>query len=207
VSYEEETLESIIGAQLSYRYWPVRLNELAAHIEYEMIRETVLDMGGGLRVITKYLNHPVLCLGYRFEYQGKSLVTAFDTEPFRNLFPTNPDDPGYDEDAAREGELAAREENERVLRFFQGADLLVHDTQYTSCEYRTDKSGWGHSTYDQAFTAAEKAGVKKLVLFHHDPRRTDKQLAAFEADCREKAAGAKTGIEIFMAREGLRIEA
>ncbi|MDR3335594.1 MAG: MBL fold metallo-hydrolase, partial [Treponema sp.] len=72
VSYEDDTLESILGTQLSYRYWPVRLDELAARITYQRIRETTLDMGGGLKVITKHLNHPILCLGYRFEYQGKS---------------------------------------------------------------------------------------------------------------------------------------
>jgi phosphoribosyl 1,2-cyclic phosphodiesterase len=206
VSYENDTMESIIGTQLSYRYWPVRLSDLAAHLEYDQIKETTLDLGGGLRVSTKYLNHPVLCLGYRFEYQGKSIVTAYDTEPFRNLFPVNPQDPNYDEDAAREGELAAREENKKVLNFFQNADVLIHDSQYTSSEYEADKIGWGHSTYEYAIAAAQKAGVKKLVLFHHDPHRTDKQLAAFETEFREMVTG-KTGMEILMAREGLTVEA
>jgi phosphoribosyl 1,2-cyclic phosphodiesterase len=206
VSYENDTLESIIGTQLSYRYWPVRLSDLAAHIEYDQIKETTLDLGGGLRVTTKYLNHPVLCLGYRFEYRGKSIVTAYDTEPFRNLFPTNPNDPQYNEDAAREGDQAAREENEKIFRFMQNADVLIHDSQYTASEYGVDKIGWGHSTYEYAIAAAQKAGVKKLILFHHDPHRTDKQLGAFEAEFQEMVT-AKTGMEIIMAREGLTIEA
>ncbi|WP_010263736.1 MBL fold metallo-hydrolase [Treponema primitia] len=206
VSYEDDTMESIIGTQLSYRYWPVRLSDLAAHLEYDQIKETTLDLGDGLRVRTKYLNHPVLCLGYRFEYQGKSIVTAYDTEPFRNLFPTNPQDPHYDEDAAREGEQAAREENEKVLNFFRNADVLIHDSQYTSSEYEADKIGWGHSTYEYAIAAAQKAGVKKLVLFHHDPHRTDTQLAAFETEFRGMVTK-KTGMEILMAREGLIVEA
>jgi phosphoribosyl 1,2-cyclic phosphodiesterase len=206
ISYENDTMESIIGIQLSYLYWPVRLSDLAAHLEYDQIKETTLDMGDGLRVITKYLNHPVLCLGYRFEYQGKSIVTAYDTEPFSNLFPTDPKDPRYDEDVAREGERAAREENEKVLRFFRNADVLIHDSQYTSGEYEANRIGWGHSTYEYAIAAAQKAGVKKLILFHHDPQRTDKELAAFEAKFRETVT-AKTGMEILMAREGLTVEA
>jgi phosphoribosyl 1,2-cyclic phosphodiesterase len=157
-------------------------------------------------VRTKYLNHPVLCLGYRFEYQGKSIVTAFDTEPFRNLFPTDPGDPQYNEDVAREGEQAAREENEKILRFMQGADVVVHDAQYTAGEYAADRMGWGHSTYEYAIAAAQGAGVKKLALFHHDPNRTDRQLAAFESEFRGLAAE-KPGMEIYMAREGLTLEA
>ncbi|MCL2833940.1 MAG: MBL fold metallo-hydrolase, partial [Treponema sp.] len=107
VSSDEDTLETIIGTQLSYKFWPVRLSELSASIEYAQIKETTLDLGGSLKVITKYLNHPILCLGYRFEYEGKSIVTAYDHEPFRNLFPSDPAEPGYDEGAAREGEDAA----------------------------------------------------------------------------------------------------
>jgi phosphoribosyl 1,2-cyclic phosphodiesterase len=204
VSYENDTLEAIIGTQLSYRYWPVRLSDLAAHIEYDQIGETSLDLGGGLRVSAKYLNHPVLCLGYRFEYQGKSIVTAYDTEPFRNLFPTNPRDPRYNEDAAREGEQAAREANEKIFRFMQNADVLIHDSQYTAGEYGADRIGWGHSSYEYAIAAAQKTEVKTLVLFHHDPHRTDRQLAAFETEFREMV---KTGPDIIMAREGLTIEA
>jgi phosphoribosyl 1,2-cyclic phosphodiesterase len=204
VSFEDDTLESIIGDQLSYRYWPVRQSELAAKIEYDQIRETVMDLGGGLKVTAKYLNHPISCLGYRFEYQGRSIVTAYDHEPFRNLFPVDPADPGYDEEAAREGELAAKEENEKILRFFHAADILIHDTQYTAGEY-TEHLGWGHSSYENAIEAASAAGIRKLVFFHHDPNRTDEQLAKLDRFYEEMAA--KTGIEAMMAREGLVIEA
>jgi phosphoribosyl 1,2-cyclic phosphodiesterase len=205
VSYEDETLEQIIGAQLTYRYWPVRISELSAHIEYAQIRETSLDLGDGLWVTTKYLNHPILCLGYRFEYRGKCIVTAYDNEPFRNLFPTDPSDPSYDEDAAREGEAAAREENEKLLRFFQGADVLIHDSQYTAGEY-AKHLGWGHSSFEHAINSAHKAKVKKLVLFHHDPNRTDHELDRLEAGYQKRVTG-KTAVEVMMAREGLCVEA
>ncbi len=95
VSYNDDTLASIIGDQLSYRYWPIRQSELSAKIEYMELKEISVDLGDGLKVRTKYLNHPILSLGYRFEYKGKSIVTAFDHEPFRNLFPIDPQDPNY----------------------------------------------------------------------------------------------------------------
>jgi ribonuclease BN (tRNA processing enzyme) len=203
VSYDGNSLEKVIGAQLSYQYWPVRLDELSAHIEYEELKQGSVDLGDGLTLVTKYLNHPNLCLGYRFEYQGKSIVTAFDTEPFYNLFPTDPKDPAYREDIALEGERAAAMENQRVLEFIKGADVLIYDTSYTQKEYEAH-IGWGHSSYEAAIDNARRAEVKKLVCFHHEPRRTDEELAEMEAGYRKKFAA--SNLEIVMAREGMVIE-
>jgi ribonuclease BN (tRNA processing enzyme) len=205
VSFDDDPLESIISTQLSYKYWPIRYSELAAKITYYELKETTIDMGDGLMLTTKYLNHPILTLGYRFEYQGKTIVTVFDHEPFRNLFPVNPDDPNYDELSAMEGEVTAKEENEKILYFYRGADVLVHDAQYTTTEFNKHL-GWGHSSYEYAIEAAGRAEVKKLVFFHHDPRSTDAQLQSIEERYRNEAAGKKSQPEIIMAREGLVIE-
>jgi ribonuclease BN (tRNA processing enzyme) len=205
VSYNDDTLETVINDQLSYRYWPIRRSELAASIEYHELKETTLDMSGGLKLITKYLNHPILCLGYRFEYQGKTIVTVFDHEPYRNLFPTDPEDPGYNEEAALEGQQAAKEENERILNFYSNADILIHDTQYGAAEFEKHL-GWGHSSYEYAIEASCLAGVKKLVLFHHDPNSKDEHLESLEQYYKNVAAS-KSALEIIMAREGVTIEA
>jgi phosphoribosyl 1,2-cyclic phosphodiesterase len=200
VTYEEDTLDKIVGDQLRYRYFPVRLEELRAKIDYYHLKESIKDLGGGLCVKTKYLNHPILVLGYRFEHMGKVFCTLYDHEPFRNVFETDPKAPGYDPEAAREGETAAQEENQKVLDFFEGADLLVHDTQYTHKEYLKGKIGWGHSTYEWAINAAHKAGVKHLVLFHHDPERSDAQLEQLLKKYAEAVKG-KTRLRISIAEE------
>jgi phosphoribosyl 1,2-cyclic phosphodiesterase len=201
VTYEDDGLDDIIGGQLRYRYFPIKQSELAAEIEYNSIRECSMDLGDGLWVTTKYLNHPILCLGYRFEFKGKSFCTLYDIEPFRNVFPTDPNDPGYDEDAAKEGELAAHEENEKILQFIKGADLLIHDSQYTQEEYLKSKLGWGHSTFEHAINSAHKAGVKRLILFHHDPMRSDQELNNLLGNYRDMVS-AKTSMTIEMAKEG-----
>lgn len=206
VTYEEDTLDKIVGSMLTYRYWPVRLTELAAKIEYFNLKEGSQDLGGGLWLTTKYLNHPILVLGYRFEYRGKVFCTAYDTEPFRNVFDVSPDDPSYDEEAVKEGAMAAQEENDKVISFFQGADILIHDSQYTHKEYISSKLGWGHSSFEQAVNVAHKAGVKKLLLFHHDPDRSDAELEVIEKKI-QKAAGGKTSMEVLIAREGMTVEA
>jgi len=202
VTYEDEGLEEIIGGQLRYRYFPVKHSELSAKLRYHPLRERSIDLGGGMQLTTKYLNHPILCLGYRFEHEGKVFCTAYDTEPFRNVFPTDPSDPSYDEEAAKEGEAAAKEENEKVLRFFKGADLLIHDSQYTKEEYTSSKIGWGHTSHEYAINAAHKAGVKKLLLFHHDPNRSDDELRSLLETYRSRIAG-KSNLEIEVAREGV----
>lgn len=204
VTYEDEGLDKIIGDQLRYRYFPVKHSELSAQFRYHPLKEGTMDLGDGLFVTTKYLNHPILCLGYRFEYKGRAFCTAYDTEPFRNVFPTDPNAPGYDADAAAEGEAAAREENEKVLRFFQDADLLIHDSQYTKEEYISSKLGWGHSPFETAINNAHKANVKRLLLFHHDPNRTDQQLKDLLEGYKQQVDG-KTGMEIEIAREGIEI--
>ena len=146
----------------------------------------------------------ILCLGYRFEYKGRSFVTMYDNEPFRNVFPTDPADPSYDEEAAREGDLAAKEENEKLLRFMEGADLVIHDSQYTAKEY-PPKISWGHSSMEWAVESALRGNVKRLALFHHDPTRTDAdldgQLERIRAYAKEKAPGSP--LEIHAAYEGL----
>lgn len=201
VTYEEDTLDKIVGDQLRYRYFPVRLEELRAKIDYFHLKESEQDLGGGVRIRTKYLNHPILVLGYRFEHMGKVFCTIYDHEPFRNVFESDSGSPDYDGEASREGELAAREENEKVLQFFKGADLLVHDTQYTYAEYKKGKIGWGHSTFEWAINNAHKAHVKRLVLFHHDPERRDEELEGL-VDRYRSAVRGKTRMEISIAQEG-----
>lgn len=206
VTYEEDTLDKIVGGMLTYRYWPIRMSELAGKIEYFNLKEGTHDLGNGLWLTTKYLNHPILVLGYRFEYRGKVLCTAYDTEPFRNVFDVPPDSPGYDEEAVKEGELAASEENEKVNRFFQGADILIYDSQYTHSEYISSRLGWGHSSFEHAVNVGHRAGVKKLILFHHDPDRRDEELEQLEQKIHRSIDG-KTKMEVQIAREGMVVEA
>jgi len=201
LSYEDDSLKQIIENQLSYRYWPVRADELAARIEYNQINETTLDLGSGLTVVSKYLNHPISCMGYRFNYEGKSIAAVFDHEPFRNLFVVGREEDVYDEQASKEGEIAAAEENEKIRAFLKGADIIIHDAQYSQDEY-TRHIGWGHASCTHAVEAAQAAGAGTLVFFHHDPAHTDSQLEQIE-----KKYANNESARIIMAREGLVLEA
>jgi len=205
VSFEEDPLEVVVGGQMKYRYFPINLGELASDIEYIRLKEDPrIDLGDGLLLSTKLLNHPITSLGYRFEFEGRVVCTCYDTEPFRNLFITDPEHPDYDEAMAFEGDAVATEQNLAVEQFFSGADLLIYDAQYTDEEYSSERINWGHTSMEYAIAAASRAGVKRLALFHHDPDRADESLDKLaEAYCTPGAFG---DIEVFFAREGMAIE-
>lgn len=202
VTFEDDSLDKVIGGQLQYRYFPVTMAELSAQMTYHRLQETELQFDG-LTIRTKYLNHPITCLGYRFEGEGRVLVTMFDHEPYRNLFATDPSDPDFDQDVFEEGERVAREENQHIEEFMAGADVVLHDAQYTQKEYLKGRKGWGHSPMEWAINAASRAGVKKLVLLHHDPERTDDQLDELEATYRRAIAAKSSRLELVFGREGM----
>jgi phosphoribosyl 1,2-cyclic phosphodiesterase len=204
VTYEEDTIKDVLGGQWIYRYFPVRQAELASEMEYVDLKEGRFDLGDGLMLTTKYLNHPLLCLGYRFEYGGKVFCTAFDTEPFQNIFSTDPSGPSYDEAVVEEAELVAKEENQRLEEFYYGADLLIYDTQYTQEEYEPSKVGWGHSSIEYAIAAAKRSKVKRLSLFHHEPVRTDAKIDELAKKYCNSDSG--NGTKVFFAREGMEIQ-
>ncbi len=207
VNIGEEGLEKIFALQMSYNYFPLRADELAADITYELLKEGTYNLEGGVKITTKILNHPIIDLGYRIEADDAVFTTAYDTEPFRNLFDGDPGDEDFDLDAKIEGEKAANLNNRRVLDFIRGSDLVVHDAQYTDKEYRDSKIGWGHSPIEHVLLNTIKAGVKRVALFHHDPMRSDRELARIEKAAQERAARIKShSIEVFAAREGLEVQ-
>lgn len=199
----EDRLEQVIGGQMSYRYFPVRPVELAAEIRYIDLREGAYDLGDGIRFSATYLNHPLLCMGYRIEFGRRVLCTAFDTEPFHNVFITDPADPRYDKLMAQEGEQAAQAAALRMNTFLHEADLLIHDGQFTEQEYRAGRVGWGHSSIEHALSLAESVGSRRLALVHHDPTRTDTELD----NLAERYCGLRpgSGLEVCFAHEGLSI--
>jgi ribonuclease BN (tRNA processing enzyme) len=91
--------------------------------------------------------------------------------------------------------------SESALELCDGADVLIHDAQYTVEEFPA-KANWGHCTVDYAVHVAKEAGVGRLVLFHHDPTHDDDTVDQMVADARElpEAAGLA---EVIAAQEGL----
>lgn len=204
VSFENDTLKDIIGNQMSYQYFPIRQIELASQIDYIELKEgQVKTKNDNISITAKLLNHSILCLGYRIEYQDKVVCTLYDSEPFQNIFSIDPKDPSYDKTMADEGEKTAQIQNKLLENFLKNADLVIRDAQYTEEEYQASKKGWGHTSMEYAIESTKKAGVKRLALFHHDPLSSDRKLDELtEKLCKSNTA---ENMEIFFAKEGMEI--
>jgi phosphoribosyl 1,2-cyclic phosphodiesterase len=136
--------------------------------------------GRGFDISRIALNHPGGAFGYRITHRGRSFVHLTDHE----LDPPGPAPTSFAEIAA----------------FCRGAEVLSHDAQYLSAELAAFR-GRGHSSVSQVCELAVASGVRQLILFHHDPHRTDDALLAVEAEAR--ASLAHTGIRCTAAYEGL----
>jgi phosphoribosyl 1,2-cyclic phosphodiesterase/DNA-binding response OmpR family regulator len=182
-----QSLQEVLAGQMEYAYFPVALNAFAADVHFHEVVEGGFTIGD-VRIATHYLNHPALTVGYRIEADGATLVYATDHEP-------HSPDAGCGHSGKEEtGDLAH-------VEFIRGADLVIHDAQYTADEYPA-KVGWGHSTIEYVVDAAIAGEVKHVALFHHDPARDDKALDQLIGKARERAADAGADLEITAAAEG-----
>ena len=193
---QEYRLEATLAGQMQYTYFPVHLQQLSATIRFHDLSEGAFRIGS-VRVRTHYLNHPALTLGYRIEVGGRTLVYATDHEPHARHEAFDARRPA----PALTGTRLHVEDQRHVL-FLQGADLLIHDSQYLASEYPA-KAGWGHSTVDYSVNVALAGGVKRLVLFHHDPLRADDDLDAILGTVRRDLGG--SALDVAAAYEGLEI--
>ena len=135
------------------------------------------------------LNHGSGAYGYRITHEERTFVYMTDNE----LITTD----GADVQA---GPHLAPIPFERFVAFCAGADVLCHDAQYRADEMPL-RRGWGHSQLPDVCRLAEAAGVKHLVLFHHDPLRTDEAVGALLHEARARLE--PSGIACTAAYEGL----
>jgi hypothetical protein len=148
----------------------------------------------GARVVSQYLNHPTMTLGYRIEADGVVVCYMCDHEPYSTTLWHAESEPGLMDSILH---LNDRKHAE----FMAGADLVIHDSQYTPEEYPR-KKGWGHSTYEYVVEMASAAGAKRVVLTHHEPTHTDDQLDEVQRKAQEIANMRGHGLQVSAASEG-----
>ena len=187
------SLQKVLAGQMEYTYFPVELAQLPARITYHELTEGIHEIAG-VRVAAQFLNHPAMTLGYRIEADGVALVYLVDHEPFSDDLWRADAEPGLAESILHEGDR-------RHARFMAGADLVIHDAQYTPEEYPAKKT-WGHSTYDYVVRIASAAGARRVALTHHDPGHDDQAVADIERNARTLALKCGSGLDVFCAYEG-----
>jgi phosphoribosyl 1,2-cyclic phosphodiesterase len=197
----QSSLQATIANALSDPLLPVSLEDLRADMHFHEIHEEVRFELGPVRVRTAMANHPYRALAYRLETDEAALVFVPDTGPFHTvLFGDERVDwtgaaPQRTNDDLRE--LA--EMREHIVELARDADWLLYDSQFTDDQYARFPH-WGHSTAGQAREIAEAAGVRELLLFHHDPHRTDDEIDQIVAAQR---AVARPGLRVGGAYEGM----
>jgi len=191
------SLKRVFEAQMASPYFPVNLSAMSAAREFTEMAGGDCRKVGDTQVSTRFLNHPQGCLGYRFETPAGTIVYATDNEP-----------------GVPEFDRALRE-------LASGADVLVNDAQFRPEQLAGDRKGWGHSSWLAGVHLAQEAGVRDLVLFHHDPDSSDRAVDGILREARSQfrntwAAsegmvmtldGQETQVTIPAVRQGQRREA
>lgn len=162
-----DDLERLLAAQMLPPYYPVPMPQNLVYRQNQPGGTRI----GDLLIRPFRLHHPNGATGYRVEFPGGSVVYASDHE---------------------HGDAAT---DAIVREYARDAEVLIYDAQYTPEEYE-HRRGWGHSTWREAVHLARTANVKQLILFHHDPARTDQELAVIVRDAQaefEHTAAAREG--------------
>lgn len=168
----------LLKATMRPPYFPISLSDVPARVKLVTYSTAPFEIGD-VHVRPMAVNHPDGALGWRFYFpNGKSLVHVTDNEPVTG--------------------------NRRLkfIEWMNGADVLVHDAQYSREDYKRHR-GWGHSPLSYSVELALAAHVKRLFLFHFDPDADDRALLRTLKAARNMAAGCKRRLKIELAREGL----
>jgi phosphoribosyl 1,2-cyclic phosphodiesterase len=135
----------------------VLIRDLPCKLVLHEVGNSIFEIGP-FTIQSAYVIHPAPTVGYRLTYRHAVFTYIPDHEPALGEHGMIPDSKwvsGYD--------LA------------EGADVVLHDAQYTDAEYE-NKKGWGHSSIEDAGKFAEVSGLKHILYSHHDPFRSDEQL-------------------------------
>jgi phosphoribosyl 1,2-cyclic phosphodiesterase len=157
------SLAERIATYFSPPLFPAVLPEVAARIEFHDASGHEWEVDG-VRIASDAIVHPGATVGYRLREGERVLAFLTDHEP------------------ALAADLRTTP-TEWISGFalMDGADLLIHDCQYTPEEYPA-RLGFGHSSTEHVATLAERADTGRLVMYHHDPMHSDLQLEAMRAD-------------------------
>jgi len=180
-----QSLADRIATYLSPPLFPVRLSDIPARVTFHDAPEEAVSIGSAT-VRAGKVTHQGPTVGYRIEEGGRTLVYLPDHEPLP-------------------GGHVADEPAEWVSGhdIAHDADVLFHDAQYRDHEY-PQHIGWGHSGIEHVMGLAASAGVRRVVLFHHDPYHVDDELETLLAEARKRWGGPDDDVRL--AHEGMTIE-
>ena len=186
-SYHDHDWREVLASQQNSINFPISLDYLQADLEFIKLDPDQPLTLGPLQIKAIKTVHPGDAYAFRFEDEHSVFVYASDAEYKQ-----------FSETALRP-----------YLDFFKEADVLIFDSQLSMREVRIEKEDWGHSSALIGVDLARRAGVKKLVLFHHDPTDSDVKLLQAQAEAIEYQAQQEASYspcEVVVAYEGMTFE-
>ncbi|MEX2353939.1 MAG: MBL fold metallo-hydrolase [Gammaproteobacteria bacterium] len=198
-------IKDSVSAQMRAPFFPVGTETWLADINYIPPPDDHKITHGPISFTYQNVHHPGTTFGYRIEVNGKTILYISDNEC---LFLNSAIRDKYSELNSEEQELydaIQREEYDSELALIQGADILIHDAQYTKEDYKK-KRGWGHSCYIDTVNTAIDAGVKELYLYHHDPNYDDKAIEKIGEHAQSIIQDRNSDLRCHIAREGMKID-
>jgi len=164
-------LKEIFSRQMQKEYFPVELDTMGAKFDFLNFGDKETFYGAKITAVPQHHKFPGGSYGLRIEDKSGVIVVCTDVEHINGI-------------------------DQNIVKLARNADVLIHDAQYTDDEHELYK-GWGHSTWRQAVEVARLAGVKLLILTHHDPDHDDDFLDSMEIECKKEFA------DCLIAREGM----
>ena len=198
-------IEEYVSAQMRAPYFPVGTETWLARIKYLTPPSDHNISYGPIAISYQNVHHPGTTYGYRILACGKTILYISDNECLFLEKSINHQYTDMDNEERVLYDNMKREEYQAELELLQGADILIHDAQYTPEDYQL-KRGWGHSCYIDAVNLAIDAEVKELYLYHHDPNYDDRQLEKIHQHCEQIIHERRSGLICRLAREGTVID-
>jgi phosphoribosyl 1,2-cyclic phosphodiesterase len=197
-------IEKRLSDQMKAPYFPVETETWRANIEYlDPNRDGLAH--GPFHISHYNVHHPGVTYGYRIRVRGKDIAYVSDNEI---LFLQKSIDQRAAEFSDEEHAMLRDIESEErsvELEAIRGADILIHDAQYTPHDYGR-KRGWGHSCYVDTVNCAIDVGVRELYLYHHDPTYDDRAVRTIHQHCLEIIRERGADLVCHIASEGLVVE-
>ncbi len=178
VPREGQRFEEVLSGQMTRPTFPVGLDIMPASLSFEALRPEGSARLGELVVAWDEVWHPSGSTAWCLSYKDATVVFTGDVE-------------------------VQKGSGDKLVKLAKGADLLIMDAQYTPQEYPS-RAGFGHSTPIDAVEVALEAGVRHLLLTHHDPGHDDEALEAKLEAGRLRAQG--EGLRVNNARDGMRVK-
>ncbi len=165
IGFEKPTRE-LFTEILAYSYFPVRLEDIKAKLQFNDLREGYPVSIGDITIDSHFAYHPGATYCFKIHVAGKKYGYATDNEMFLGYH-------GHPNAIGKDSPLL--KSHKSIIDFFTGCDVLIHEAQYTPQEYQR-RVGWGHSSVANAALLCKYAQIKEWIVTHHDPKHSDEDL-------------------------------